>query len=247
MYKAFPPPALLAPYIDAFWVVTGTEGPGRRILPDMCADLIFYIGEDEKQFSAFAVGTMTTWAESGIAGSLLGIRFKPGGMMAFTRVPMSLLTDKRVAAGDLSLPLLKHLQEALKPCTCIREMLQSLSACLLRMLPDLADKQRRIIAAIEVIRIARGNLSPVVLAAEVNMSPRNFERQFLAQIGTSPKTFSRIVRCLNAKSSLHRQPAVNLLSLALDHGYHDHAHFTKEFSHIIGQSPQEYLSFIYKQ
>ncbi|OMP77487.1 MULTISPECIES: helix-turn-helix domain-containing protein [unclassified Chitinophaga] len=238
MYAQYSPPALLAPYVDAYWIVT-TYGPAvSRILPDLCADFIFNLDDG----SVKAVGTMTTYHDAHIlsAARLLGIRFKPAGMAAFAGLPMQLLTDQHIQGDDLSLPLVRQLQEAVMQG---HNRLQAISHCLLKALPD---QPTRMQAAISAIQSSHGNISPVTLAAQVNMSPRNFERTFLQQVGTSAKTFSRIVRCLSAINALKNQSSPNLLSLALNYGYHDHAHLTREFRHITGEAPSEYLSFLYK-
>lgn len=238
MYAAYSPPALLAPYIDAYWTVT-TSGPATsRILPDLCADFIFNLDD----YSVRAVGTMTTYHDTQVAAAtrLLGIRFKPAGMAAFAGLPMQLLTDQHIMGNDLSLPLVRQLQEVLAKGG---NPFQAISQCLLKALPG---QPARMQAAIHAIQASQGNISPASIAAQVNMSPRNFERSFLQQIGTSAKTFSRIVRCLSAKEALQKQPTSNLLSLAIQYGYHDHAHLTREFRQITGETPSEYLSFLYK-
>lgn len=185
---------------------------------------------------------MTTYHDTQVSAStrLLGIRFKPAGMAAFVGLPMQLLTDGHVLGDDLSLPLISKLQEAIAKGG---NPFLAISHCLLQALPD---QPARMQAAIQVIQSSHGNISPITIASQVNMSPRNFERVFLQQVGTSAKTFSRIVRCLSAKKALQKQPASNLLSLAINYGYHDHAHLTKEFRQITGEAPSEYLSFLYK-
>jgi len=238
VYAEYSPPALLAPYVDAYWIVT-TSGPASsRILPDLCADFIFNLDDG----SVKAVGTMTTYHDTHVstASRLLGIRFKPAGMAAFAGLPMQLLTDQHIQGDELSLPLVRQLQEVVSQG---RNRFQAISYCLLKALPD---QPARMQAAIHAIQSSHGNISPLALAAQVNMSPRNFERTFLQQIGTSAKTFSRIVRCLSAKKALQKQGTSSLLALAIEYGYHDHAHLTREFRQITGEAPSEYLSFLYK-
>lgn len=185
---------------------------------------------------------MTTFHDAHAAASsrLLGIRFKPAGMAAFAGMPMQLLTDQHIQGDDLPLPLVRNLLEAISRGG---NRFQAISHCLLKALPG---QPARMQAAIQSIQSCHGNISPVTLASQVNMSPRNFERCFLNQVGTSAKTFSRIVRCLSVKHALQTQPVSNLLELAIHFGYHDHAHLTREFRHITGVAPSEYLSFLYK-
>jgi hypothetical protein len=99
MYREFTPCALLAPFIDKFWVFKGYAEIGTRfkILADGCTDFIFSIGNmtipaDEHQmimqpYRSFFVGPMRSYSNlTATTDSLhmLGVRFQPCGLAAFT-------------------------------------------------------------------------------------------------------------------------------------------------------------------
>ena len=69
-YAEYHPHSALAPYIDAYWKVTGDNMPlaTQTILPDGCVDIIMNLGDDEvpdadgffmKNERTYLVGTMS--------------------------------------------------------------------------------------------------------------------------------------------------------------------------------------------
>src|SRR5215207_6817705 len=92
----YPPPAALAPFVDAFWSRTSGRPPvvdagSQRILPDGCLDIVF------GPRHATVVGAMTRAIVVPAAGGagMVGVRFRPGMATAFLRIPAAALTDDR--------------------------------------------------------------------------------------------------------------------------------------------------------
>lgn len=253
MYKEFRPHPLLATYVDAYWVAGGPHFMQQRILPDTCADIIFNISEDIIAVAdgalkimpgnAFVVGTMTTFHDTAFHANtyLLGIRFKPGGLSGFTGLPLQLITDDHIPLRDISSGWHVALEPLLLKASGITAKVVCLEKFLLQRLPAgniISGKMQHSIAQ---IRQSKGAIAVNVLAAQAYMSPRNFERHFLQTTGVSPKTFTRIVRFLSLKQQLKSLSNPHLLSLALDHGFYDHAHLTREFRAFAGESPTGYM------
>ena len=118
MYREFTPCALLAPFIDKFWVFKGYAEIGTRfkILADGCTDFIFSIGNmtipaDEHQmimqpYRSFFVGPMRSYSNlTATTDSLhmLGVRFQPCGLAAFTNEPLGQFADLRIQSSDINL------------------------------------------------------------------------------------------------------------------------------------------------
>ncbi|MGF6845322.1 AraC-like DNA-binding protein [Chitinophaga sp. W3I9] len=252
MYKEFRPHPLLTAYVDAYWIGGGLHFMQQRILPDTCADIIFNISEDIiaadetlkiMPGNAFVVGTMTTFHDTILHANtyLLGVRFKPGGLNSFTGLPLQLITDDHVPLRDIASGWHVALEPLLMKAQGIAAKLACLEKFLLQRLPAgniISGKMQHSIAQ---IRQSKGVIAVNVLAAQVYMSPRNFERHFLQTAGVSPKTFARIVRFLSLKQQLKSLSNPHLLSLALDHGFYDHAHLTREFRSFAGESPTSYM------
>jgi len=253
MYKEFRPHPLLATYVDAYWAGGGPHFVQQRILPDTCADIIFNISEDViaagdgvlkiMPGNAFVTGTMTTFCDTTIHANtyLLGIRFKPGGLSGFTGFPLQLITDDHVPLRDISSGWHVALEPLLLKASGIVGKIKCLEAFLLQRLPGGNIISEKIQHSITLIRQTKGDIAINTLAAQAFMSPRNFERHFLQTAGVSPKMFTRIVRFLSLKQQLKTLSNPHLLSLALDHGFYDHAHLTREFRAFAGESPTGYM------
>ncbi len=88
----------------------------------------------------------------------------------------------------------------------------------------------------------RGQATIGVLAKKVGWSERHFARQFNHHIGMTPKVFARVLRFGRAVRCLKREGEARLADVALDCGYYDQAHFTRDFREFAGVSPTELLA-----
>jgi AraC-like DNA-binding protein len=251
MYTEIRPHRLLADYVDAYWVSAVTQLNRQRILPDTCADIIFNIsdeiiavdGEQIAPDTAFVVGTMTAFQDSLMPAHtrMLGIRFRPGALNAFTGLPLPLITDEQRPLKELAANWHTMLEPLLAKRKSLPEKINCLEQFLLQRLPApniLADKIKQ---SVSLIQQTNGSIPVAMLAAQAFMSLRNFERCFLQSVGVSPKKFSRIVRFIAIKQQLKTATHTHLLSLALDNGFYDHAHLTREFRLFSGDSPTIYM------
>src|SRR5262249_43459170 len=77
------------------------------------------------------------------------------------------------------------------------------------------------------------------LAAVANMSLRAFERQFLAGFHLTPQKYLRKLRLRIASRTLMDTNQA-LSEIALNCGFADQSHFTREFRRQFGRTPREY-------
>jgi len=77
------------------------------------------------------------------------------------------------------------------------------------------------------------------LAAEFNMSPRNFSRRFKQATGESPSQYLQRVRMEAAKELLH-DPDMSISQIAYQVGYDDLSYFSRLFNRYTGALPQAY-------
>lgn len=77
------------------------------------------------------------------------------------------------------------------------------------------------------------------LAQMMGLSASQFDRTFRKCFGTSPRQYLLRVRIEVACRQL-AQTNHTIAAIALRCGFHDHAHLTRTFRHIIGQSPSDY-------
>ncbi|MDD3040241.1 helix-turn-helix domain-containing protein [Bacteroides sp.] len=247
-YKEYKPDALLTPYIETYWTACGFQGPkeSHRILPDGCVDIILSLNSSAHfeliPFHPTIIGTMTTFCNGSYTNEvyLVGIRFRPAGFTAFCRVPIHEFTDKRIDLALVESLFDERFYGGLPEKETTTEVIRHIDSYFIRKLKDVFIPEARIVYAIELIRQSNGVLSPDEIAHKSCLSIRHFERKFKAAIGTSPKTFSKIVKFQHTCDYLRMNNDKSLLSAAIDCGYYDQAHLIKDFKALSGSTPSSF-------
>jgi AraC-like DNA-binding protein len=91
---------------------------------------------------------------------------------------------------------------------------------------------------------AKGAVRLNEVASQLSLGLRQFERNFLGEIGLSPKLYSRVARFQAALDTrIHRQDT-RWAHLANEFGYHDQMHMIKDFQKLSGLTPERLLSRI---
>lgn len=236
----YPPPAALAPFVDAFWArapgrSAGSVGP-ERILPDGCLDIV--IGPRD----AIVVGAMSRpiVVPPADGAGMIGVRFRPGMATAFLRIPAAALTDDHApleAVWPDGEEVADHVGSALGTDRAISRLAESLTSRLSRIAtvpPDL-------LMAVERIMARGGRIDVSRLAASLGVTRQHLARRFAAHVGVSPKTFCRVVRLWSVLRSTARG-RVNWAGLAADLGYSDQSHLVTEFRSLTGLTPSRWVA-----
>lgn len=98
-------------------------------------------------------------------------------------------------------------------------------------------------AAISMFQ-ARGAARLEHVATQLSVGMRQFERNFLREIGLSPKLYSRVARFQAALDTRIKRQGTRWASLANEFGYHDQMHMIKDFQKLSGLTPEGLLSRI---
>lgn len=244
MYIEYPPCVSLSHLIETYWAAECMIGDSvsQRILPDGCVDIIFDFGSGDSGESPKLVGTMTSPLEVAYMPGpvrIMGIRFAPGGITAFTRMPVFEITNRSV---ELPLPETlfdEGFYESMPDITGISERIAYINQYFKNRLHKLNIPDREIIHAVSLIKRAGGQLSVKRLAEETCLCERHFERRFKDAIGISPKLFSNVTRFRFARRYLKTHKEESLFSASLTCGYHDQSHMNKEFRRFGGMNPSE--------
>ncbi|NDW12014.1 AraC family transcriptional regulator [Bacteroides sp. 214] len=246
MYKEYPPDLRLQHLIETYWVTDDViENPfTHRILPDGCVDIIFDFGSNQPSAGLpMLVGTMTSLLEITYQPGrvqMMGIRFAPAGITAFTRMPIFGITNR-----NIELPLAETLfdesfYERLPEMEYVQERVAYINTYLLARMHKLYLPDRQIRHAVSLIQSNNGHVSVREIAGEVCLSERQFERRFKTTIGISPKVFSNIMRFRSVRSYMKAHPDESMYEIAIACGYHDHSHMNKEFQRLGSISPSEH-------
>lgn len=76
------------------------------------------------------------------------------------------------------------------------------------------------------------------LMDETGWSRRHVTERFRRQLGVSPKAYARLLRFEHASALLSEQPPTRTLAdVAMEAGYYDQSHLTRDFVALAGMTP----------
>jgi AraC-like DNA-binding protein len=213
-----------APGVTCLWIRTADYAP-VRVLPDACVDLVWREGQ-----GAFVAGPDTgpVLSTSPPGTALVGVRFGPGAGGPALGHPLSDLRDLRVGLAELSPAVDRELPGDLDP----QEALRRLAALATRLAPPdpaVAEAARR---------LDRPGTRVTTLAADLGFSERQLRRRFDASVGYGPKVLDRVLRL---RRFLTAGDDADLAGAAIEAGYADQAHLTRECARLTGLTPAALL------
>jgi AraC-like DNA-binding protein len=236
------PPAALATFVDFIWILhwdlPDQEPHDQTILPHPNVNLAFeargagIFGVDRKLFTRTLSGQ----------GKALGVRFRPGGFRPFWHAPISQLTDRVVPAIGLFGLAAEHARKLIMDAETNEEMLAQVEALLTAVLPEPDPVTDQAAELVELI-ITDPSLRRVdQLAERTGQSSRSLQRLFANYVGVSPKWVMRRSRLHEAALRADSGDPVDWAQLAVDLGYADQAHLTRDFTTTLGVSPTRYAA-----
>lgn len=98
--------------------------------------------------------------------------------------------------------------------------------------------------ALDLIQMNPGNIRIEQCLQPGNVGSRRLARLFELETGMTPKRFARLLRFRQVISHLHQHSTashVDWTDLALQYGYYDQAHFSREFKDFSDFTPSAYL------
>ncbi len=233
IYREFRPPPALRHSIACLWVRRG-DGGAVRVFPDTCTDIVWRSGQ-----GAVVAGPDTrAWLSRTDAGeTLVGARFLPGAGGPALGWPLAELRDRRVELPALGLERTDHLDGALDPSRALEQIAE-----LAYRLAGAGTPDRAVQAAIASLREPEQRVER--LADALGLSERQLRRRFLTAVGYGPKTLQRVLRLrrflVRASAAGGRAP-VSLAQAALDAGYADQAHLTRECRALTALTARELI------
>ena len=200
------------------------------------ADGLTLLGANQKTIS---LTTMKGWFE----GMLLD--FEPGGMYALLGIDLQQLAGIVLTAKEYGDEGLLQLDSIFKREEKAEMIAQLIDAFFLGHLPRKEDvnytRLRKVIAACDV---EKGNISAAKMASVACLSERQFLRVFRIYVGISPKQFIRLRRFHRTIQEMQRIAAdnkpIDLMAVALKHGYYDLSHMALEFQQMGCVSPSHF-------
>ena len=211
----------------------------RNVLTDIegvPSDGLTLLGANQR---TIGLTTVSGWFD----GMLLD--FEPGGMYALLGIDLQQLAGKVLTAKEYGDQGLLQLDRLFKQTEQPDEVTHLIDAFFLGHLPHKEDlnytRMRKVIAACDE---ARGNISAAQMAPVACLGERQFLRIFRNYVGVPPKQFIRLRRFHKAIQYMQQQSAagkpIDLMQVALQHGYYDLSHMAMEFQQMGCVSPSHF-------
>lgn len=255
-FREFAPSPALAADMECFWYRTFTGGPDdisplQHRVPLGMPEIVVhangnasYLHFGEPDFRDIPVAAVVGIHREGAAWKVrgttkrFGIRLKPESILRLFKVPATSLfnryTDVDTFFGRSLNSLVDQLMGEEDPAALVRITGEYLSRQLRHM-----DQERNYLAeATRIIHQSKGDITLEALSHSLYVSERQLQRSVKEILGTSPKTYTRIVRFRHAYTYLQRQKdRLSWTDLTYHCGYADHAHFIKDFQNFLGRIP----------
>jgi methylphosphotriester-DNA--protein-cysteine methyltransferase len=226
-------------YVTCVWVQRVFDGSSahlHRTVPHGSVELLCGVGGAPK-----VVGLQTRPTRQVLAPgtSVVGIRFRPGAAPAVLGLPASELVDLVVSADTLWPGSAVALGEEVAAAASLEQAAAALEAEVHRRLCEASCPDRIVEEAVR--RLMLGDVSAVSsLASSIEISERQLRRRCVAAIGVPPKVLHRMLRFQRflAVMGRHGHASGELALMALEAGFADQAHLSREAVRLAGRSPR---------
>ena len=174
-------------------------------------------------------------------GRVTAAKFRPGGWVAM---------GGRPPARGAVVPLGGHLP-GLDPALLLRAVLARddddaraavLDAALAPLAPEPTAAYRDLQALLERMAADRSLVRVDQVAALAGVGVRSLQRMFAGLVGVSPKAVLARYRLQDAAATIDEGAVDDLAALAVELGWFDQAHFSRDFRAVVGVTPSAYLA-----
>ena len=240
-YKEFPVPPRLADRFLCFWTQTIVGSHGvyeHRVLPDACIDIVLI---NDKPPVVVGPWNVSFVARLAVGTNVTGARLHPGRAPSLLGIPAAELLNQEVPVEALKgVVQSMRLEEVIaQPNSAARR--SALAQILSTSVQDSTPFDLAVLAGIRWLsRHPQGRIGQ--LSRTIGLSERQLHRRFSTAIGYGPKTFQSVLRFQRLLKTAHETgPERSLADLAINTGYADQAHMTRDVQRLANIRPTELL------
>ena len=239
-YRERPPNTSLQNVIHCYWQLK-TSRPllspfHYRVVADGCIDIFFDI---TRPTESFVMGFCKKYTEFPLAETFnyVGIRFLPSMFPHWFKISAATLTNRYEKLELIHRDLARFIEAHLSKYIELEGIANELDEHFIRRFSEVSvNPDPRFYRAVELILESSGTIE-TERSLSTGVSARQLRRIFNYYIGTTPKTFSQVVRfqCI-----LRAKPSVQSLrsnKIFYDIGFFDQSHFIKDFKNFYGVTP----------
>jgi AraC-like DNA-binding protein len=167
----------------------------------------------------------------------VGAQLRPGAAEALFGIPAKEFSERHVDLHDVCGLEASSVQARLAEALHLAARVDCFEAWLMRRVPRIHAMHPAVAQALTELRLHRA-IADVARAS--GYSQKHFISLFRATVGITPKLYCRVLRFDRMVERAAAEPALSLIELALEAGYSDQAHFSREFLTFAGVTPSEY-------
>lgn len=256
-YQTFLSHPDLSAWVKCFWtleVPAENNSEKQRIVPDGCLEMAFILGDDIKRFTtendfvlqprAMVLGQTIEPFYIQPTGyvNTFAVRFYPYGFANFVTTPIKNLANKETPIAELfEETTANELEQEIIQATDTQQRIEIIETFLLNKLNEKTTIDNIVKSTIDALLSTNGSSSISTILKEDLSKRRQLERNFVKQIGISPKQLGKVIRLQTALKMLLNQKSETLTQIAYENEYYDQAHFIKDFKEFTGTNPKDFL------
>ena len=238
--------AQLAPWVENYWSLRWDLPPDTSYLsstlPHPACNLsvergIRRDGVDDDPVVVTGVVTRRFDVTIRGAGWVYAAKFRPGGLAALTGAHARDLRDVTVAATTVFEPATT---DALRDLTGTDGGREVFDDALARLATTPTDDYLLLLEVIAAMLADRSLLRVAEVEQRCGVGTRTLQRLFERYVGVTPKWVLSRYRMHDVVTDLDAGYGGSLADLAAKYGWFDQAHFTREFTDLIGVPPGSY-------
>lgn len=256
-YETFEPGNVLRSLVKCYWtleVPAEKNADKQRIVPDGCLEMAFILGDDIRRFTSRSEFILQPRAmvlgqtiepfyiqPTGYVNTF-AVRFYPYGFANFVSTSIKDLANKETPIIELfEATEASELNQEINHARDTQQRIKIVEAFLLTKLNEKTTIDNIVKSTIDILFSSNGNSSISTVLKENLSKRRQLERNFIKQIGVSPKQLGKVIRMQAALKMLLNHKARTLTQIAYENEYYDQAHFIKDFKEFTGTNPKDFL------
>ncbi len=244
IYREIAPHEDLQNDIQCYWTMTTSDSQTlHRIIPDGGVNVLFEWTTAGARCRVVGPLTGHFMKRYEVPTEVLAVRFKPGGASDYFEQPIHQLTDK-VQRINKVWQNCQRVRSLLTQTNVERDGVFKLNELLLAQMQQ--QNHRRQLGELALHQIVGQPTAIEIeqLASDLGKSRQQVTRAVKSVCGISPKRMARILRLQRLVSYLRTNQVTHWAMTAIEFGFYDQAHMTREFVEFAGTTPAKFVKEI---
>ncbi len=225
-----------------FWTVEYALGSpfSARTLPHPTTHVVFEMGHGGRAAQVAFPHTSRFERRLEGTGFVFGVKLRPAMAGAFYPAHAARLRGRVLRLEAVFSPVVAPLAQAIFEADRFKRRVEVATELLCRSRPVTSAELELARDVVERVEADRSLTTVGDVARTAGLAVRVLQRLFAAKVGVTPKWVLQRYRLHEAAARLEASAPPSLASLAAELGYADQAHFTRDFSTVVGCSPRAY-------